>query len=250
MNLDKIIKRLEKFAPPILTDVDNIGVIVRGRKDIRKVGITLDFSMNAIKQAIKRNCDLLITHHGPEFKEDEENEYIKKKLKLAKENNLSVFRMHLNLDFIRNGLIDSFCKLLCLKANPTVTIYKNNKIRGGVYLAKDNLTLEDLIRRIKKLNPKSIRIAGVKKDIYNKIAVATGAGFIPEFLDQLMPDVYISGELTQEAIRTAEDLGITLLEVTHYLESKTLEVFSRRLKKMLPLEIEFIDLGDSLEVVL
>lgn len=250
MNLDKIIKRLEKFAPPILTKLDNSGLIVKGRKDIRKIGVTLDFSMNAIKQAIERNCDLLIIHHGPEFGEDKDNEYIKKKLKLAKENNLSVFRMHLNLDFIKNGLIDNFCKLLSLKAKPTVTIYKNNKIKGGVYLAKDNLSSKDLIKRVKKLNPKSIRIAGVKKDVYNKIAVATGAGFIPEFFDQLMPDVYISGELTQEAIRTAEDLGITLIEVTHYLESKTLEVFSKRLGKMLPLEIEFIDLGDSLEVVL
>ncbi|MBI2542594.1 MAG: Nif3-like dinuclear metal center hexameric protein [Candidatus Aenigmarchaeota archaeon] len=249
MQRDKIIENLEQLAPPILTDMDNIGLIVDGKNEIEVIGVTLDFSMNAIKKAIEKKCDLLIVHHGPEFKEDKENEYIKKKLQLAKENDLSVFRMHLNLDFVKNGLMDSFCKLIGLKGRPEIVVYKNTKIKGGVYLAKDNLTLDDLIEGIKHLNPKSIRIAGVKKGVYRKIAVTTGAGFIPEFLDQLKPDVFISGELTQEAIRTAEDLGITLIEVTHYLESKALEIFSNKLKGILPLKIEFIDLGDSLEVV-
>lgn len=249
MKLDRITAKMEKLAPPLLTDIDNIGLIVKGKEEIKKIGVTLDFSMNAIKSAIERNCDLLIAHHGPEFGEDKENEYIKKKLKLAKENRLSVFRMHLNLDFIKGGLIDNLCELLDLDGKPVITIYRNNKIKGGVFVAKDSLKLEELISRVRKLNPKSIRIAGVKKNVYKKIAVATGAGFIPEFFDQLMPDVYISGELTQEAIRTAEDLNITLIEITHYLESKTLELFAERLRKILPLEIEFIDLGDSLEVV-
>jgi dinuclear metal center YbgI/SA1388 family protein len=246
----KIISELEKIASPELARFDYKGIIVGDdKKNVTKIGISLDFSLKTINEAIKRKCDMLIVHHAPKIF-DNISGLEKEKLKVVLSNDILVYRMHLNLDFTKNGIIDNLCKLMGFYAKPVETIYQVIKIFGGVYLTEEELTLEEILSKVKKINPKSIRLAGVKKEKYNKIAISSGSGFKPEFLDQLRPDAFIAGNLDQEAIKTAEDLNITLIEATHYsTENKPLELFSRKLKNILLVDVEFIDVGDSLEVI-
>ncbi len=250
MKLSEIIEVMEEFAPPKLAEFDYVGLLYGDlEKDIEKIGIALDYSLSSINEAINRGCGLLIVHHGPENKKLES--LGEEELKLISKNNIAVYRAHLNFDFTKDGIIDNLCKVMEFKAAPAKTVYEGHEINGGVYLSHDNLTFEQIIDKIKKLCPNSIRIAGTKKPIYRKVAISSGAGFKPTFFTQLRPDAYISGELTQEAIRAAEDLRITLFEATHYsTETLPLKMISEKLKRLLPeIKVEFIDIPDSLEAV-
>jgi len=251
MKLSKIIKAIEEFAPPKLAEFDYVGLLYGDPEtNIEKIGLTLDYSLSSINEAIKLNCDLLIVHHAPEKKKLMGSR--KEELTLISKNRLAVYRAHLNLDFTENGIIDNLCKVMEFKATPVITTYKRHKINGGVYVSNEILTLKQIIDKVRKLNPNSIRIAGIKKQQYHKIAITSGVGFKPDFFRQLKPDAYIAGELNQEAIRAAEDLGITLVEATHYsTETLPLKMISEKLKNLIPgTKIEFIDILDSIEVVL
>lgn len=250
MKLSKIIAIAEKLAPPKLAEFDYVGLLIGDKnKQIEKIGVTLDYSVSSIKSAIGRKCDLLVVHHGPDKKNLEEMG--KEELKLLLNNNLAVYRAHLNLDFAKDGIIDNLCKIMRFNTNPAETFYMGIRIIGGVYVASGKFTFDELIKRVSIINPHSIRFAGVKKQIYRKIAISSGAGFKPEFFEQLKPDAYISGELNQKAIKTAEDLGITLIEATHHsTENLSLKLFSEKMQKTIPeVKIEFIDLPDSLNVI-
>lgn len=250
MKLSEIIKVIEEFAPPKLAKFDYVGLMYGNPKmNIEKIGLTLDYSISSINRAIEMNCDLLIVHHAPEKKKLISSR--KEELKLISKNGLAVYRAHLNLDFTKEGIIDNLCSVMGFKAAPAITTYKRHKISGGVYLSNETLTLKQIIDNVKKLSPNSIRLAGVKKELYHRIVITSGEGFIPEFFRQLKPDAYIAGELNQEAIRAAEDLEITLVEATHYsTETLPLKMISEKLENLLPeVKVAFIDIPDSLEPV-
>ena len=56
-SLTKIINKFEVFAPPSLAQFDYAGLLIGdSRKPIRRVGLTLDFSLLAMREAVKFGC--------------------------------------------------------------------------------------------------------------------------------------------------------------------------------------------------
>lgn len=65
MNINRIIKYLEEWAPKgIAWEKDNIGLQV-GDLSVKTSNIllALEFNELVLNQAIKKNCNLIITHH-------------------------------------------------------------------------------------------------------------------------------------------------------------------------------------------
>src|SRR6185503_4383169 len=100
---------------------------------IKKIGITLDASLHTIQKALDNNCDLLITHHGPLDKDFDLNSVLdQKRIYLAQENNLPIFRMHLNLDFCKDGNAETLTRLLGFsKFAAASTIYHGISLKMG-----------------------------------------------------------------------------------------------------------------------
>lgn len=217
-----------------------------GDKPIDRVGMTLGLSKLSIEKAINEKCDALIVHNSPETLSF--GRYYPNLSSLAVRHRLDIFRLHLPLDFACRGLIDNLCQLLGFQGEPTKLRYQKNIISGGVYLCLCQETLTSLVNRVKIISPATIRIAGAEKRIFRRLAVTTGDGCKPEFLDQLRPDAFICGLLNQESERIARDLGITLIEATSYAtENEPLKLVYRQLRKLLnPTKVKFIDGGDSL----
>lgn len=217
-----------------------------GDKPIDRVGITLGLSRLSVEKAIREKCDTLIVHNSPETLLS--GRYYPDLSSLAARHRLSLFRLHLPLDFAPGGLIDKLCSLLGFQGQPMKLRYQRHIISGGVYFCLCQETLTSLINRVKQISPSAIRIAGAEKRIFRRLAVTTGDGCKPEFLDQLRPDVFICGLLNQESERIARDLGITLIEATSYAtENQPLKLVYRQLRKLLyPTGVKFIDCGDSL----
>lgn len=248
-SLSNIIDKFEKFAPPSLAQFDYVGLLLGDRrKKIKKIGLTLDFSLLTMKKAVEARCDALITHHGPLKFEVPLQGNILEKVKFVADNDLPVYRAHLNLDFCRGGIIETLCDLLKIKTQGTILSFGPYRIVNGVRTSSTPMKLEDLLKRVKTLRPTTVRMAGPRRKRFNRIAITSGQGFFETFMGQLAPlDLYIAGEFEQEAVRAAEDMGITLLELTHHVsEARPLEVIAPRLEKILGVKVVFIETPDTI----
>ena len=65
MKLTKIIDSLEKWAPPIYQEsYDNSGLLIGNKKnEIKGCLISLDCTEKVIDEALKKGCNLIISHH-------------------------------------------------------------------------------------------------------------------------------------------------------------------------------------------
>lgn len=248
-SLTKIIDKFEAFAPPSLAQFDYIGLLVGNKnKPVSKIGLTLDFCLLAMREAVKRGCHALITHHGPTKIDILIQGNMAEKIRFCIEKDLPVYRAHLNLDFCRGGIIETLAGILGLKTKGTVLSFGSHVVKNGVRIFDDQIELKDLMNRVRKLRPKTIRMAGPIRDSFKKIAITSGQGFFETFMGQLAPlDLYIAGEFEQEAVRAAEDMGITLLELTHHAsEARPLEIIAKKLEKILAVKVEFIETPDTI----
>jgi len=252
MKLKEIVQRLEDFAPPKLAYFEKQNGLLSGSLDIdvKKIGITLDFTNSALSKAIENRQDLLIIHNSGNY-DSAASGLFKKNLEIARSNKIAVFQIHLNMDFCRNGIIDNLCKIMGFEGTPAELSYNENVIIGGVYVSKTALSFSELIDRINRISPKTIIIGGKKKDLYNSIAITSGSGCKSEFLEQLEIDAFICGQIGHEAMRAAEELGITIISATNYsTENEPLKLVAKKIQEIMPeTNIEFIEEQDSIEVV-
>ncbi|TRZ55416.1 hypothetical protein D4Q76_00500 [archaeon] len=252
MKLKEIVQRLNDFAPPELAHFEKQNGLLSGSidTDVKKIGITLDFTNSTLSKAIENKYDLLIIHNSGNY-DSAASELFKKNLEKAINNKIAVFQMHLNLDFCRDGIIDNLCKIMGFEGTPAKLSYNGNIIVGGVYVSKASLSFNELVDRINRISPKAIIIGGKKKDAYINIAITSGSGCKSEFLEQLEIDAFICGQIGHEAMRAAEELGITLISATNYsTENEPLKLVAKKIQEIMPeTNIEFIEEQDSIEVV-
>lgn len=201
-----------------------------------------------MKKAIDFKLDALITHHGPHQLDFPIQGNMAEKIHFATENKLPVYRAHLNLDFCDGGIIDTLCSLLEIPTRTTKLRFGFHEIKNGVRVADYPISTHELLRRVEKLRPATIRMAGPKRKQFHKIAITSGQGFFETFFGQLPGiDLYIAGEFEQEAVAAAQDMDVTLLELTHYAsEARPLELIASQLSKRLGVEVIFIETPDSI----
>ena len=73
--LAKIIEK--RYPKSLASEWDSVGLIIGNQKNIiNKILLTVDITTNVIDEAIKKSCDLIISHH-PLILEPEEIEDIK-----------------------------------------------------------------------------------------------------------------------------------------------------------------------------
>lgn len=120
MKLKEIINIIEDFAPPVLQEsYDNAGLTV-GDKNIAVTGalICLDVTELVIDEAVKKNCNLIISHHPLIFKGIKSitgrNE-VERILVKAIKNDVAIYAAHTNLDNVIDGVNGMIASKLGLK---------------------------------------------------------------------------------------------------------------------------------------
>ena len=65
MRCDKIIRIIEDWAPKsIAWEKDNVGLQVGSlHREIKNILLCLDVNEKVVEEAVKRNCNLIISHH-------------------------------------------------------------------------------------------------------------------------------------------------------------------------------------------
>jgi dinuclear metal center YbgI/SA1388 family protein len=216
MRAYEIVEIIENFAPKELAiEGDNIGLQVGGdlNKEVNKLGIALDPSLKVVKKAKKEGIDFLFTHH-PILKNPIRNftGVMYKKLKILMENNIILYSAHTNLDICKDGLNDALAELYGLR--DVKNLYENGLGRVGIFEGSFeellNITKEHIVE-----NP--VVVGNVEEDNF-KLAVLSGYGLSQDAIRYVAEkaDVYLSGDLTHHSKILAEELGLVVIDGTHY----------------------------------
>ncbi|MBQ3110938.1 MAG: Nif3-like dinuclear metal center hexameric protein [Clostridia bacterium] len=238
MKLEKIIDFMETVAPKEeAMEYDNVGLLVgRGEKDVTRVLVALDCTLDVVREAKEKGCEAIVCHHPVMFSgvkritdETKEGEM----LLCAIENNVAIFACHTNLDFARGGLNDYFLEKIGYKAFDTILENEGRVFETG------GITIKELCEKIKKaFDVPHLRVAG---DIEHESAVGalcTGSGksLVNEALDKA--DCYITGDMGHHDILTVLENDCAYIEISHYDSEKiAMELLKNKLDAFFP-EIE------------
>lgn len=141
----KIIDYLEDWAPKETAwKNDNAGLQVgRSNKKLKNIMLSLELTSDVLNQAIKKNCNLVITHHplifqplkNLNFNSNQSANLIEKLIKF----DITYYAVHTNLDFTKYGVSFQLAKKIGLK---NITFLKNlqaNQYKLVVFVPKSHV---------------------------------------------------------------------------------------------------------------
>jgi dinuclear metal center YbgI/SA1388 family protein len=233
MNLKEIITLLESIAPPSLAedfDTGRIGLVLDRTSKVRKIAVSLDPTDFALKEAARQGANLLITHHTLIF--DPINLISKRlsnTLKIAIDNDISIYTMHTNYDKAEGGVNDVLAGLLGLGKIIPLAFGRVGEI--------EPMSARDFAALISKELDTHVQYIG--DSMIRKVMVIGGSGFRREYIDIALKhgaDAFVSGEMRHDAIRYAE--GMCLFDASHYA---TEAPAMKRLCELLPEGAIFIE---------
>ncbi len=109
MKIQEIAAFLESVAPPLLQEsYDNAGLLT-GNPGWECTGIitTLDATEEVVREAIEKNCNLIVAHHPIVFgglKKITGKDYVERTIITAIKNDIAIYAIHTNLDNVMHGV--------------------------------------------------------------------------------------------------------------------------------------------------
>lgn len=233
-----IVKEIEKTAPKHLAeDFDNVGLLL-GDSDaeVKKVLLCLDADENTAIEGAKKGVDMIISHHPLIFNPIKTLEFSKSQSKCMKtliKSDIAVYSAHTNMDIAKGGLNDLFAEKLSLEV---IGDLAEGEIACG-RICEDNLTMAEMIERVKKAyNLSSVRYSGSLDKKIKRIALCTGSGrgLTADAINK-KADLYITGDLTYSDVRNLLENGVSYIEVEHFTsEISVTEIFKGIIEKAFP----------------
>lgn len=119
MKIKDIISLLENLAPPQLQEsYDNAGLITGSAGwDCKGILVTLDATEAIVKEAIEKNCNLIVAHHPIVFgglKKITGKTYVERVVIDAIKNDIAIYAIHTNLDNVLTGVNGKIADVLGL----------------------------------------------------------------------------------------------------------------------------------------
>ncbi len=143
MRCSEIITYFEEWAPKEISwQRDNVGLQVGSfEREVKNILISLDFTDRVLDDAIKKRCNLIITHHpflfNPLRKIDTSKD--RKSILLEKliKNDITLYSAHTNLDFTKEGVSFQLARKLKLKNISFLVNLKSNQYKIIVFVPAD-----------------------------------------------------------------------------------------------------------------
>lgn len=142
MRVKDIITDLEKLSPlAYAEDFDNVGLLVGNKEsDVSGVLITLDTLESVVEEALKKNCNMIVSFHPIIFgglKKLTGNSYVERVVIKAIQHNIAIYSMHTALDNCFQGVNAKICEMLNLQ-NQSILIPKKHTLRKLITYAPKN----------------------------------------------------------------------------------------------------------------
>jgi dinuclear metal center YbgI/SA1388 family protein len=140
MKIIELTKYLESWVPKnIAWEKDNVGLqagsLERGFSNIL---LCLESAEDVIKEAVRKKCKLIISHHplifNPLKKIDLQNDKTSKQIEQLIKKEITLISYHTNLDFTKDGVSFSLAKELKLKKIKFLSSLKSNQYKLVVFV--------------------------------------------------------------------------------------------------------------------
>jgi dinuclear metal center YbgI/SA1388 family protein len=146
MKCKDIIDRIEDWAPrDIAWERDNAGLQVgSAEREVIKILLALDLTEPVLDEAIRRNCNLIITHHpllfNPIKKIDTQNNLTSRLIEKLIKNDITLYSAHTNLDFTKDGVSFELASVLGLNEIKFLKKLEGNQSKLVVFVPSDALS--------------------------------------------------------------------------------------------------------------
>ena len=257
MLCSEIIKVLETQSPAeYAMEWDNVGLLVgRKTKDVKKILLAVDATLEVCQAAIDNGFDMIITHHPMIFskmKKVNDDTVVGQKIMGLIESGICCYAMHTNFD-TKGGMAKLAADKLELANQEVLEETLNGEGIGRIGLLKSEISLKELAGSVKTgFDIPSVMIFGDDEAIIEKVAISPGSGksVIGEAVKK-GADCLITGDIGHHEGLDALELGLTIIDASHYgLEKIFMEYMHNYLKDYLVgVEIAIADVGIPYHVV-
>jgi dinuclear metal center YbgI/SA1388 family protein len=250
MKIETLVNHLDEFlrvgeVPDYPNALNGLQVSAPG--PVRRVGVAVDASERAIEEARRRECEILIVHHGLFWDGAQAvTGRLYRKLRACLLSDLAIYAAHIPLDVhpeVGNNVV--LAREIGLKAEGEWGEYKgiNLGVWGLLPLSREALTarLDDVLGGPVRLLP-----GGGER--VERVGVITGAasGHIKEAIT-LGLDAFITGEGPHHTYFDATEGGLNVYYGGHYrTETWGVRALAAHLEEAYGLPWEFIDLPTGL----
>jgi dinuclear metal center YbgI/SA1388 family protein len=217
------------------------GLQIENSGKVTKIGAAVDVSTRVLTAASKKDVDLLIVHHGLFWAGLQSvTGSMRRQLKIAFENDISLYSAHLPLDaHPKVGNNAQLAAALGLKSAKAFFEEKGALI--GVR-SRFSGSRDDLIRKLRKVLKGSVKTFNFGPKNPKNVGIITGGagGEIYRVASEKI-DIFITGEAPHWAAVAAEELGINLVLGGHYAtETFGVKALAAHLSERFKLPWEFL----------
>jgi len=216
MTTSELLNTLNRHYPFELAESwDNIGLLIGDKnKNVENVFLSLDVTSYVLDQV--KEDSTLITHHPlifQSFKEIDFNSYHGKLIKKIIQKNINYIALHTNYD--KAFLNEYFVKYIL-----GIDFYKKEDM--FIYFSVKNKDKKEFVSYIKeKLKLENLQFVDSGNKEVSYVAVCTGSG--SSMLREAKKngaDFLLTGDITYHTAMEAKELGISILDITHFHSEK------------------------------
>ena len=225
MKISEVLSFLEKKYPlHYQEDFDNCGIQC-GDKEQEITGVLICFEMSdeTIDEAIRRNANLVISHHPLILRKGifkiEPTNRVGRIICKALENRMVLYSMHTNLDSAVGGVNDTFADKLGLQNVQVLSTIEGetNVGLGRIGDLPEALPAKVFLLRLKEtLGLQVVRYYGNIDGAVRRVAVLGGGG--SSFIGQALAagaDVYVTGDVKYHDFHSA-DRKMLIADIGHF----------------------------------
>lgn len=219
---------MERFAPPVLReDWDNVGLLLGSfGQSVSKVLVTLDVLDNVVEEALANRADMIVSHHPVIFKGVKrlnDGDKAGKRLLTLIRSGIAVYAAHTNLDAAEGGTNDVLFDALGLlnKEGLKPSGHEGYPFAcGRVGNLPEATTLAAFAARVRgAVSAEYVTYSGEDNAPVRRVGLCTGAGAAAEYFALAKEkgcDAYVTGDVTHHAAQAALDMGLCVVDATHY----------------------------------
>jgi dinuclear metal center YbgI/SA1388 family protein len=223
------------------------GLQVETDVEIRRIAVAVDASEQAIAEAVRNNCNLLIAHHGLFWGGLQPvTGRLYRKLNACLTGNLAVYGCHIPLD-LHPEVGNSAVLLRAIGCEPSGVWGDYRGLKIGVW-GELSVTREALAASLETALGGSVRMIAGGKERVLRVGVITGAAanYIGEAI-ALGLDAFVTGEGAHHTYFDAMEGGLNLYFGGHYrTETWGVRALAAHLEKKFGLAWTFLDLPTGL----
>lgn len=229
MKIYEFEKLMDEFAPVSLKEgFDNVGLMIgESNLEITNILVALDCTLDVIKEAREKNCNLILTHHPLLFRKPSsitDKTLQGKKILQLIQSNIAVYSSHTNLDAVQGGINDVVVDILGFKNSEILSENKeakNTNIKSGIgrlITLEKEINLKDLLNLLKdKLVLKDLRYSGDLDRKIKKVSIINGSGQDFFEISKIKEaDAIITGDTSYHFVSDFSEENIAIVDIGHF----------------------------------